>query len=100
VDITITYRDGWALLEFADTGRTALCLPHREEGPPESLNFEVVGWHDTYDDAYHVVAAMSALDFTVEEFLSARGSEAFASQEEEQPPPTEARLVTSPRGDE
>lgn len=71
MDISITYRHGWALLEDLNTHRTALCIPRYVEGPPQSLNFEIVGWHESYEDAMYVVSVMQAKELTIDDYLAA-----------------------------
>jgi hypothetical protein len=69
-DIHITYRYGWALIEDTVSGRTALTIPSVDEGPPQAMRFEVVGWHENYEDASYVVSMMEASDVTVADYLA------------------------------
>lgn len=81
--IQITYRHGWALMEDVETGRTALCLPRVIEGPPQSFNFEIVGWHETYKDAHYVVAVMQAGGVSVDDYMALRDQPPLDEQEPE-----------------
>jgi hypothetical protein len=81
MDITVSVRDGWALLTDTSTGRTAVCIP---EVLPDRMTFHLKGWHATYDDAYLVIAAMDALGVSITDFDGGGSSE-----EVDQEPPQE-----------
>jgi hypothetical protein len=72
MDLTVSVRYGWALLTETDTGRTALAVP---TVTPERITFDIQGWHDSYDDAFLIVAAMNAADLTIEDLIGGRSSE-------------------------
>lgn len=106
MDITITHHDGWALLTFEDTDRTAICIPRHVAGPPESLNFEVVGWHESRKDALDIVVAMKAMDFTRKDYEEAYPAGAPAqdpepplieSEPEQEPPRGRSSVLTTLR---
>jgi hypothetical protein len=77
MDLTVSVRYGWALLTETDTGRTALAVP---DVSPERITFDIQGWHDTYDDAFHAVAAMDAMGVTIHDIIG--GSSEAADQED------------------
>lgn len=72
MDITVSIRDGWALVTETDTGRTAVCIP---EVTPDRMTFHMKGWHDSYEDAFLVIAAMDALGVSINDYVPEEGHE-------------------------
>lgn len=84
MDITVSVRDGWALLTDTSSGRTAVCVP---EVLPDRMTFHLKGWHESYDDAYLVIAAMDALGVSITDF---NGGSLEALDQESPPQAVEA----------
>lgn len=92
MDITVAIRDGWALITNTDTGQTAVAVP---EVTADRMTFYVKGWHDSYQDAYLVIAAMEALGVSIED-LGQIGD--GSATEEAQQTPVAAITAAAPEG--